>query len=99
MWFEEKIHSGKLIAIRIMNGTVNVSGDFFLHPEDRINAIEDALTVFGSSTEITEAEVETAIVKAIGDGMFVGASALNFARLFMKARGVEKTEPGVVKKS
>jgi lipoate-protein ligase A len=87
---EEKIPGGKLIAIEVWasGDTVTrakITGDFFLHPEEKIGEAEDALRGIPLSTG--EAEVAGKIRAALGGSQLIGASADDFARVFVRAVG------------
>jgi DNA-binding protein YbaB len=41
---EEKVHGGKLVRVSVTgDGRVEITGDFFAHPEEDIRLIEDLL--------------------------------------------------------
>lgn len=41
---EEKVPGGKLVRVTVKpDGHIGISGDFFMHPEEGITLIEDAL--------------------------------------------------------
>ncbi|MEW6748326.1 MAG: lipoate protein ligase C-terminal domain-containing protein [Candidatus Micrarchaeota archaeon] len=88
MRFEEKIAGGKLVCIEISatGGRVvsaSITGDFFLHPEERINAMESAL--IGVQLEESEDSVAVILEHALGDGQLIGASVRDLARIFRRA--------------
>lgn len=93
---EKKIPGGKLIKVKfelnpdthtIQN--ISINGDYFLHPEDTITAIESAL----NGTAL--AESKEAIAKTISDELtknnasFIGVSADDIAETIKEAA----TEP------
>lgn len=85
---EEKIPRGKLVCIdaecedgRILS--VKITGDFFLHPEERIEKLERAL--INQKTTITESEAEFFLKKTLGDGVLIGVSCADLARMIKKA--------------
>jgi lipoate-protein ligase A len=85
---EEKIPGGKLIAVEVWaSGSVvsraKITGDFFLHPEEAISRIEAAL--MGIPLSAPEDEVAARIRAALGGSRLIGASADDFARLFVRA--------------
>ncbi len=87
---EEKIPGGKLIAIEVQAsggvvGGVKITGDFFLHPEEAITRAEAALV--GLPLPAEESEVAARLRAAMGDAQLIGASADDFARIFMRAVG------------
>ena len=90
--YEEKITNGKLVCIELWedSGLVSrakISGDFFLHPEDSITAIEDSLR------GIPVASDEQTVAKIISDSLrtegaqLIGVTAEDLGRLFRKAVG------------
>jgi len=85
---EEKIPGGKLIAIEVWSsGNVvaraKITGDFFLHPEEKIAEAE--LSLAGIPLSAGEGEVAARIRAALGDSELIGASAEDFARIFVRA--------------
>jgi lipoate---protein ligase len=83
----EKIKGGKLVCIdaALENGKVNsvsITGDFFLHPEDRVSTLER--TLIGVPASISQRETEVLIKGALGDAVLIGASCEDLARLFVK---------------
>jgi lipoate-protein ligase A len=90
MRHEEKVPNGKLVCFSVdaEDGRVTkvrVTGDFFLHPEDSIDKVEESLV--GTSTEITEEEAVGKIRAALEGAQLIGATAEDFARIFRKAIG------------
>jgi len=91
MQFEEKIAGGKLVCIEVWStdsstaDRVRISGDFFLHPEDSIEDIEDSL--IGLPLDSNEGAIEARIAKSLQkrDASLIGVSAKDIARLFAKA--------------
>lgn len=86
---EEKVIGGKLLRIKIdLNGVVDkiqISGDFFLHPEDAIREIEG--TLFGISAGMEEASISSLLeeeIKSQGIEM-IGISSQDIARVLKKA--------------
>jgi lipoate-protein ligase A len=92
---EEKIPGGKLVCVEIWPvqsgagrpkaGSVRVSGDFFLHPEDAIYAIEDSMK--GLPLDSEQDEIRGRIQEALdGKGAtLIGVSPEDIARMFIKA--------------
>jgi lipoate-protein ligase A len=85
---EEKIAGGKLIAIEVWTdkGVVTrakITGDFFLHPEEAINRVE--LSLEGMPISAGEAEVAGRLGNALAGSVLIGASAGDFARIFIRA--------------
>jgi lipoate-protein ligase A len=53
---ERKVPGGKLLRMRVVeDGTVRLTGDFFLHPEECIGALEEALSRLPSGMSEEEA--------------------------------------------
>ncbi len=91
MQCEEKIAGGKLVCIEIWStdsttaDRVRISGDFFLHPEDSIEDIEDSL--IGLPLDSAEIAIESRVAQCLQkrDASLIGVSAKDIARLFAKA--------------
>ncbi|MCI0503478.1 hypothetical protein L0Y65_02085 [Candidatus Micrarchaeota archaeon] len=88
MMAQEKISGGKLVCIEAhaaggKAARVKITGDFFLHPEDRISSLEAALV--GVPLDMGEGELETRLQDALGDGILIGATCRDLARIFCKA--------------
>lgn len=94
MRWDEKIPNGKLVSMEVWAengrvGKVRISGDFFLHPEEKIDDVERALE--GLPLLSDERAVAARITAALDRARLVGASAEDLARIFLKAAGgVEK---------
>ncbi|MDD5340534.1 MAG: hypothetical protein PHV13_04785 [Candidatus ainarchaeum sp.] len=85
---EEKIPGGKLIAVEVWaSGNVvaraKITGDFFLHPEEAITRAEASLA--GLPLPAEEGEVAARLRAALDGAQLIGATAGDFARLFMRA--------------
>lgn len=85
---EEKVKGGKLICIEIVPkdgkaAKVRITGDFFLHPEDAIDALERSLEGVGLTAE--ESEIVARLTNALGKSQLIGASPEDLARIFRKA--------------
>ena len=85
---EYKVSGGKLIKVDIVteSGRINrikITGDFFLHPEDTIDKIEDAL----KNQKIDESSLSSLIVKVLdkNQATMLGASAEDFAKCIVMA--------------
>jgi lipoate-protein ligase A len=83
-----KIPDGKLVKIklRISQGRIleiRVLGDFFLHPEDTLDKIENALI----GLEVEERSIENVIAKTLekSDATLIGATAADIAKTIMMA--------------
>ena len=85
---EEKVSGGKLVCIEVTTdegkvSSVKITGDFFLHPEDRITAIERSLVGIGMAQE--ESTIAEKISDALGDAQLIGATPEDLARIFKRA--------------
>lgn len=71
-----KVPNGKLLSVKVEYSdtidTVQILGDFFVHPESAIGLIEGALLGIGISK--SESEVAAVIAQAAGDAVMVGVS-------------------------
>ncbi len=91
MQCEEKIAGGKLVCIEVWSSDsstadrVRISGDFFLHPEDSIEDIEDSL--IGAPLDSDECGIESRIARTLQKrgASLVGVSAKDIARMFVRA--------------
>jgi len=85
----KKIEGGKLVRIKLKAGEfindIQISGDFFLHPEDAILEIEQNLRALHIDTdaEEIEARIEAALAKT--KGVFVGVNSQELAALISQA--------------
>ena len=83
-----KVPGGKLVKakVRVEAGRIAeivILGDFFLHPEETLQKIEDALR----GTLAKEASIERVILKALteSDAIIIGATAQDMAKTIMLA--------------
>jgi lipoate---protein ligase len=88
MRHEEKISGGKMLAVEAeVSGQaitrVKITGDFFLHPEDALLALEKSLTGINAGTG--EDEMESIAAKSLEGANLIGASAKDIARILKKA--------------
>ena len=79
---------GKLVCIDVSAtegkvSSVKITGDFFLHPEDRITALEES--VVGVLLSEDEAAIAQRFGNALGDAQLIGATPQDLARIFKKA--------------
>ena len=86
---EEKVPGGKLLRIKVdFNGAIKdiqISGDFFLHPEECIDKIEKNL--FGISIGMEENQI-THLIEEISKSNkieMIGISAKDIARVLKRA--------------
>ncbi|NHJ14321.1 MAG: hypothetical protein EAX95_11630 [Candidatus Thorarchaeota archaeon] len=83
-----KIPGGKLIKIRVeseedMIRTVIIMGDFFLHPEESLAGLEEALR--GARLELTSLTGRIESYLEANNVTVIGASAADFARAILMA--------------
>ena len=83
-----KVPGGKLVKakVRVEAGRIAeivILGDFFLHPEETLQKIEDALR----GTLAEEASIERVISKVLteSDAIIIGATAQDMAKTIMLA--------------
>ena len=82
---EEKVPGGKLVRVTVMPyGRVRISGDFFLHPEESIVLIENALGGL-DGTEPAD-EIELILQQAVAEtGMeLIGVDVPVIVRLYQR---------------
>ena len=87
MRYEEKVPNGKLVcfSVEVKNNKVSdvkLTGDFFLHPEDTIEALESSL--IGLPIETSESEITLKIQETLKGSQLIGATAEDLARIFRK---------------
>jgi len=87
---EEKIPGGKLVAVEVwasggVVSRVKITGDFFLHPEESIALAEASLA--GLPIPADERDVTARLRTALEGTQLIGASAEDFARIFLRAVG------------
>lgn len=86
----EKAPGGKLARLCIdEDGSVTLSGDFFIHPEEGVHYIERALSQLDGDASLES--IEASILKAISErGIeLIGLDAGVIARLYKGASRVE----------
>jgi lipoate-protein ligase A len=83
-----KIPGGKLVKVKLGTSSgkiveIKVLGDFFLHPEETLQKIEDSL--IGSAAD--EASIEKTISQTLteSDATLIGATAADIAKTIMMA--------------
>lgn len=86
---ERKMTGGKLVKARVeFEATIAQArffGDFFLHPEETIHAIEAALVGLPAHTSLHELETTIASVLEQQKAELIGASPRDFATLVSEA--------------
>jgi lipoate-protein ligase A len=85
---EEKVPNGQLVCVSVkaeegQATEVRITGDFFLHPEDAIERIEQSL--HGIPVDMDESEVASRIEASLEGAQLIGATAEDLARIFKKA--------------
>jgi len=85
---EFKVPGGKLLAAEtsVENGClaeVKITGDFFMHPEEAIERLEEALT----GIRTTEASIDDAVTGFFGDRtiLLIGASPRDFVYVLRRS--------------
>lgn len=83
-----KIPGGKLVKIKLETSSgkiteVKILGDFFLHPEETLQKIEDSL--IGSTANETSIEDIIAQTLAESDATLIGATAADIAKTIIMA--------------
>ncbi len=87
----EKVAGGKLLRVKVdfdsKINKVQITGDFFAHPEDVIEKIENSLVGLGkdSSESSIQKKVQDTIIAESAD--IVGVDASSIARNLVKALG------------
>ncbi len=85
---EEKVPGGKLVCLELWQegGRITralISGDFFLHPEERISDLESSLA--GLPLSASEGEIASRLKAALGGALLIGFSPEDIARMFRRA--------------
>lgn len=90
----EKIPSGKLVRIKVDFDTqinsIQITGDFFLHPEDAIEQLEASVTGAAASSDVAALKEKFQHVLDGANATLVGVSADDLARLTNLALQVKK---------
>ena len=81
-----KVPDGKLVKVKLWISSGKISeikilGDFFLHPEETLQELEDSL--IGSVAD--ETEIEKTLSEALTDATLIGATAADIAKTIMMA--------------
>jgi len=82
MRIEEKVPGGKLVCIDVEGAegriaSIRITGDFFLHPEETIGKIEDALI----GAPVNEVAARVASVLKENEAQFIGVSPQDLERM------------------
>ena len=83
-----KIPGGKLVKVKLDTSSgkisdVKILGDFFLHPEETLQRIEELL--LGSTADETSIENKVAQALTESDATLIGATAADIAKTIMMA--------------
>jgi hypothetical protein len=83
-----KVPDGKLVKVKLLASSgkiddVKILGDFFLHPEDTILSIEEALVNSNLDEKSIEREIEFILKKQ--EATLIGATPADFAKTIMMA--------------
>ena len=81
-----KVPEGKLIKVKLWVSSGKISeikilGDFFLHPEETLQMLEDSLV--GLTAE--ETSIERTIAQVLTNATLIGATAADIAKTIMLA--------------
>ena len=85
----EKVPGGKLVRVKVDYGTivnkVQITGDFFLHPEDTLEQIEES--VRGASIPVDSLQLQHKIDAVIAQQniTLIGMASADIARLIAQA--------------
>ena len=85
----KKVTGGKLVRVKIMAdeyiNDIQISGDFFLHPEDSLIQIEQNLRNLhkDSTPEEINARIDTALAKE--NGTFIGLTTEDLTQTIIEA--------------
>lgn len=83
-----KVEGGKLLRcrMRVSEGVIlelQITGDFFMHPEEMLENLESALR----GARLEQGELEGIVAEFYGSGVqVIGAEVEDFVRLLMDAR-------------
>ncbi|MFB6282309.1 MAG: hypothetical protein ABEK59_00020 [Halobacteria archaeon] len=80
-----KVSGGKYVEVEVSDGDVEVYGDFFMHPENEIEGIEDVLEE-RLETDAEEIEEGLQVYLEENDVELLGADPGDVAELTVKAR-------------
>ena len=85
----EKVAGGKLVRVKVdfdkVINSIQITGDFFLHPEDAVEGMENAIV--GSDVDVSQEVLKNKLDEVIEkyDVMLVGFSSEDIARLIKGA--------------
>ena len=90
----EKVPNGKLVRIKVDYDTIinsiQITGDFFLHPEDTIELLEKSVTGASATSDVAffKNNFETVIKKS--NATLIGVTTDDLARLTKQALEVKQ---------
>lgn len=83
----KKIPKGKLIRVKIeydnIIRNISITGDFFIHPEEAIEKIEQSLV--GTSINLPENELEKRMDTSAENAELIGFSSQDLAQIIKEA--------------
>jgi hypothetical protein len=82
---EEKVPGGKLVKVTVENGSVTLSGDFFIHPEEGAFLIERTLSRINGSESLETIEQRLSVLLAENHIQLIGLDERVIARLYKGA--------------
>jgi hypothetical protein len=84
---EEKVPGGKLVRVTVRDdGDVEITGDFFAHPEEGIAVIERGLTGLEGTVPPDEAEKWLERVVTTAGVELIGLDVPTIVRLYLRCR-------------
>ncbi len=82
---EEKVPGGKLVRVSVTaDGRVEITGDFFAHPEEDITLIEDALSQLNGNEPTGKIERLLNDLMANADLELIGVNVPVIVRLYQR---------------
>ena len=89
----EKIPSGKLVRIKVdFNGTITkiqITGDFFLHPEDSIEKLEKSIIGMPSNSDQTALKEKIDSILNKYNAQLIGVTSDDIARILKQAVNIK----------
>jgi hypothetical protein len=82
---EEKVPGGKLVKVAAENGSVTLSGDFFIHPEEGAFLIERMLSRMNGDESLETIEQRLSVLLAENHIQLIGLDERVIARLYKGA--------------
>lgn len=80
-----KVEGGKMVKVEVAEGDVDVTGDFFMHPEEGVGSLED---VVAENLGCDAGEIQDALTDHLESAGvdLLGVSARDVAELAVEAR-------------